>query len=125
MDLEPSDSFCRSIRPLNAEALVSACAHAGKHYVDLTGESAWLSGTIIPKYDYLATRTGACIVPSCGMDSVPSDITLYYALKTLQASRPDLDGFSSSLSFFKFRAQSAAGHSRLCAMRRDPAAEPD
>lgn len=94
---------------MNAEALVSACAHAGKHYVDLTGESAWLSGTIIPKYDYLATRTGACIVPSCGMDSVPSDITLYYALKTLQASRPDLDGFSSSLSFFKLRGTVSGG----------------
>jgi short subunit dehydrogenase-like uncharacterized protein len=49
-----------------------ACAHSGTHYVDLTGEGHWVGRAIIPQYDYLASTTGACIVPSCGFDSVPS-----------------------------------------------------
>jgi short subunit dehydrogenase-like uncharacterized protein len=54
------------------EALIKACAESGKHYVDLAGEGHWLGTTIVPQYDYLASTTGACIVPSCGFDSVPS-----------------------------------------------------
>lgn len=37
------------------------------------------------RYDYLATKTGAIIVPSCGMDSIPSDVTAFLANKALKA----------------------------------------
>ncbi|KAG6899461.1 hypothetical protein C0993_010140 [Termitomyces sp. T159_Od127] len=64
--------------------VVKACANNGVHYVDLTGESVWIKD-IINQFDYLATKTGAIIVPSCGYDSVPSDISAYLSNKTLKA----------------------------------------
>ena len=51
-----------------------SCAETGKHYVDVSAERAWMGDTIIPKYDFLASQTGACIVPSCGFDSVPRSV---------------------------------------------------
>ena len=35
------------------------------------------------RYDYLATKTHAIIVPSCGIDSVPADASVHLASKTL------------------------------------------
>jgi hypothetical protein len=37
------------------------------------------------RYEYIATKTGAIIVPSCGMDSVPSDLSVFVGNKTLKA----------------------------------------
>jgi hypothetical protein len=36
-----------------------------------------------PRFDYLATKTHAIIVPSCGMDSIPSDALVHLASRTL------------------------------------------
>ncbi len=101
-----------------------ACAETGKHYVDLSAESTWLASTIIPKYDFLASRTGACIVPSCGFDSVPSfvlsqpstaftdqlvsDLVVYHALRHLQSVKPGA-GLKSSTSFFRLRGTFSGG----------------
>ncbi|KAG5349342.1 hypothetical protein C0989_004483 [Termitomyces sp. Mn162] len=81
--------------------VVKACARNGVHYVDLTGESVWIKDIVneyvhLPenrsqypllsdRFDYLATKTGAIIVPSCGYDSVPSDVSAYLSNKTLKA----------------------------------------
>ena len=35
------------------------------------------------RFDYLATKTHAIIVPSCGIDSVPADISVHLASQTL------------------------------------------
>ncbi|WVF67310.1 hypothetical protein IAT40_002061 [Kwoniella sp. CBS 6097] len=93
----------------NAEALIKECARTGKHYVDLNGESAWLATEIIPRYHELASSTGACIVPSCGFDSVPSDITLYTALKTLQSKFGKQATIADSTSLFKLKGGSMSG----------------
>ncbi|OBZ69645.1 hypothetical protein A0H81_10198 [Grifola frondosa] len=66
-------------------SVVRACAHFGKHYVDLTGEPPFIQ-RIINKYDYLATKTGALIVPSCGFDCIPPDILVFLANRTLKSS---------------------------------------
>ncbi|KAF8483876.1 NAD-P-binding protein [Russula ochroleuca] len=62
--------------------VVLACARNGIHYVDITGETPWILD-IIRKFDYLATKTHAIIVPSCGIDSVPADISVHLASQTL------------------------------------------
>ena len=36
-----------------------------------------------PRFDYLATKTHAIIVPCCGVDSVPSDAIVHLASRTL------------------------------------------
>ncbi|KAF5321959.1 hypothetical protein D9619_001578 [Psilocybe cf. subviscida] len=71
--------------------VVRSCVQHGVHYVDITGERSWIK-RIINEFDYLATKTGAIIVPSCGFDSVPSDISAYLANKTLKALGPDASG---------------------------------
>jgi short subunit dehydrogenase-like uncharacterized protein len=58
------------------EALVGAAASAGTDYVDLTGEVPFVRYAI-DKVDEVARVTGARIVPSCGFDSIPSDIGVF------------------------------------------------
>src|SRR5438270_13550536 len=53
--------------------LVRACAEAGTHYADLTGEVFFMRRTADELHD-LAAGTGARIVHSCGFDSIPSDL---------------------------------------------------
>jgi len=54
-------------------ALVEACAAAGTHYADLTGETLFMRETI-QRFDPPAKASGARIVHTCGFDSIPSDI---------------------------------------------------
>lgn len=56
---------------LYGSKLVAACAAAGVHCCDLTGESLWVKD-MIEKHHEEAERTGAKIVPSCGFDSIPA-----------------------------------------------------
>jgi short subunit dehydrogenase-like uncharacterized protein len=53
--------------------LVEACAGAGTHYADLTGETLFMRETI-ERLDAPAKASGARIVHTCGFDSIPSDI---------------------------------------------------
>ncbi|MGN6103961.1 MAG: saccharopine dehydrogenase family protein, partial [Kofleriaceae bacterium] len=52
--------------------LVAACADAGTHYCDLTGEVQWMRRMIDAHHDR-ARATGASILHTCGYDSIPSD----------------------------------------------------
>ncbi len=56
--------------------LVAACAKAGTHYADLTGEPLFIREAI-DAYHEQAVATGAKIVNSCGYDSIPSDLSVY------------------------------------------------
>jgi len=53
--------------------LVAACAKAGTHYVDLTGEVLFMRASI-DAHHAMAMRSGARIVHACGYDSIPSDL---------------------------------------------------
>jgi short subunit dehydrogenase-like uncharacterized protein len=53
--------------------VVEACARAGTHYADLTGEVLFVREAI-DRTDALARESGARIVHACGYDSVPSDL---------------------------------------------------
>jgi short subunit dehydrogenase-like uncharacterized protein len=53
--------------------LVDACVRSNTHYVDVTGEPAWV-GQLVARYHDRAAVTGTRIVPGCGFDSVPSDL---------------------------------------------------
>ncbi|MFS2316735.1 saccharopine dehydrogenase family protein [Maricaulis sp. D1M11] len=59
------------------EPLVKACVVAGTDYVDLCGEPAWMHD-IIQTYDDAAQASGARIVLSCGFDSIPFDLGVFY-----------------------------------------------
>jgi len=65
--------------------LIEACAAAGTHYADLTGEPLFMHETV-ERLDAPAKASGARIVHTCGFDSIPSDIgvlTLHEAVGEL------------------------------------------
>ena len=64
--------------------LVAACAKAGTHYCDLTGELHWIR-RMLDAHEDEARRSGAVIVPTCGFDSIPSDLGVYYVQREMQA----------------------------------------
>ncbi len=57
--------------------LVAACAETGTDYVDLCGEPAWMR-EMIDAHDETAKKSGARIVFSCGFDSIPFDLGVWY-----------------------------------------------
>ena len=57
--------------------LVAACAAAGTDYLDLCGEPAWMR-QMIDAHDAEAKTTGARIVFSCGFDSIPFELGVFF-----------------------------------------------
>jgi short subunit dehydrogenase-like uncharacterized protein len=53
--------------------LLAACASAGTHYADLTGEILFMRRAIDAHHE-TAKASGARIVHACGFDSIPSDL---------------------------------------------------
>jgi short subunit dehydrogenase-like uncharacterized protein len=69
---------CTTVGPYGrwGSALVAACAEAGTSYCDLAGETDWVRA-MIDAHQARAVATGARIVPSCGFDSIPSDLGVF------------------------------------------------
>ena len=59
--------------------LVQACVENGAHYTDITGENHWVRG-LIDKHHAEAASKGIRIIPSCGYDSIPSDIGALFTI---------------------------------------------
>jgi short subunit dehydrogenase-like uncharacterized protein len=57
--------------------LVKACAETGTDYVDLCGEPAWMR-EMIDAHSKAAKKSGARIVFSCGFDSIPFDLGVWF-----------------------------------------------
>jgi short subunit dehydrogenase-like uncharacterized protein len=80
---------------LYGEPLVAACATSGTDYVDLSGEPPFM-WDMIEKYDAKAKETGARIVHSCGFDSIPFDMGVWFlqqeAMKRFGAPLKDVKG---------------------------------
>lgn len=55
------------------EHAFKACAEAGTHYIDCTGEVVWTL-SMIQKYEAVAKKSGIAMIPQCGFDSAPSDL---------------------------------------------------
>jgi short subunit dehydrogenase-like uncharacterized protein len=69
--------------------LVDACAAAGTHYCDLTGEVLFVHRSIAENHE-TARATGARIVHACGFDSVPSDLGVLLTADAAHADAADL-----------------------------------
>eukprot|EP00029_Vermamoeba_vermiformis_P000780 TRINITY_DN10971_c0_g1_i1.p1 TRINITY_DN10971_c0_g1~~TRINITY_DN10971_c0_g1_i1.p1 ORF type:complete len:417 (+),score=94.67 TRINITY_DN10971_c0_g1_i1:134-1384(+) len=68
---------------LYGQPVIDACVRFGTHYVDLTGESNWIK-KMIQTYHEQAAEKGVIIVPSCGFDSIPSDLGSFMAAEALK-----------------------------------------
>ena len=68
---------------LYGSGLLAACAEAGTDYVDLSGEPGWMHD-MIGAHQATAKASGARIVHSCGFDSIPFDLGVYYLQQAAQ-----------------------------------------
>ena len=62
---------------LYGSKLVESCAKNGTDYVDLTGEPGWMY-EMISAHKETTQKSGARIVFSCGFDSIPFDLGVYF-----------------------------------------------
>jgi len=80
---------------LYGSELVAICAENGTDYLDLCGEPAWMRH-MIDAHDTKARSTGARIVFSCGFDSIPFELGVFFlqenAKKILGAAAPRVKG---------------------------------
>ena len=74
--------------------LVAACVKNATHYVDITGENFWVKG-LIEKHHENASKKGVRIIPSCGFDSIPSDLGSFYAIKKAGVPISRVESFHS------------------------------
>jgi len=72
---------------LHGEPLLRACADAGTHYCDLTGEPEFVDAMWL-KYQATAERSGAKLVHCCGFDSIPHDLGAYFTVLQLPEGVP-------------------------------------
>jgi short subunit dehydrogenase-like uncharacterized protein len=70
---------------LYGSKLVAACARAGTDYLDLSGETVWMR-RMIDAHESEARKSGARIIFSCGFDSVPFELGVFFLQKTAKKS---------------------------------------
>ena len=84
------------------EPLIKFCAQNGTDYVDLTGEAIFIKD-MLDKYQDTAKQSGARIVNSCGFDSIPSDLGVYFTQQQAQ------DKFNQACETIHMRVKAAKG----------------
>jgi short subunit dehydrogenase-like uncharacterized protein len=66
---------------LYGSELVALCASTGTDYLDLCGEPVWMR-QMIDAHEATAKNTGARILFSCGYDSIPFELGVYFCEET-------------------------------------------
>ena len=66
---------------LYGSELVAACAASGTDYLDLCGEPVWMR-QMIDAHEAVAKASGARIVFSCGFDSIPFELGVFFCEAT-------------------------------------------
>ncbi len=87
---------------LYGSELVAAVAAAGTHYCDLTGEPQWMQ-KMIDAHGEQAAETGARIVHTCGFDSIPSDLGVWFT------QQQALDRFGEPCTSIAMRVKAMKG----------------
>ncbi|MBE0405657.1 saccharopine dehydrogenase family protein [Psychrobacter sp. AOP22-C1-22] len=84
------------------EPLIKSCTSNGTDYVDLTGEAIFIKD-MMDKYQDAAKQSGARIVNSCGFDSIPSDLGVYFTQQQAE------DKFGEACDVIHMRVKAAKG----------------
>ena len=84
------------------EPLIKSCAHNGTDYVDLTGEALFIKD-MLDSYQDAAQQSGARIINSCGFDSIPSDLGVYFMQQHAEAQ------FDETCEVIHMRLKAAKG----------------
>ncbi|WBB79774.1 saccharopine dehydrogenase NADP-binding domain-containing protein [Micromonospora sp. WMMD882] len=98
----------------HGEPLVAACARAGTDYLDITGEPEFVDQMYL-RHHAEAARTGARLVHTCGFDSIPYDVGVWFTLKHLPTDGPvTVEGYVRAGG----RVSAGTYHSALTAFER-------
>ena len=90
-DKESIDNFVSKTRVVLSTAgpfarysnlIVKSCVENKTHYTDITGENHWVKD-LIDEYHEKASEEGTRIIPSCGYDSIPSDMGVFYSVQQM------------------------------------------
>ena len=92
---------------LYSTPVVESCARNGTHYLDVTGESAWVL-QMIEKYHNLASANGAIIIPEIGIESAPSDL-LAWSLATYLRMNLSCDTAEVICTLYEVRSRPSGG----------------
>ncbi|MBH0063798.1 MULTISPECIES: saccharopine dehydrogenase family protein [Psychrobacter] len=84
------------------EPLIKSCSTNGTDYVDLTGEAIFIKD-MMDKYQDAAKQSGARIVNSCGFDSIPSDLGVYFTQTKAE------ENFGEACDVIHMRVKAAKG----------------
>jgi short subunit dehydrogenase-like uncharacterized protein len=108
---------------LYGDKVISACAYAGTDYVDLCGEPNWIAKNVIGLND-IAAKSGARIVFSCGFDSIPTDLGVFYlqeqAKERLGHVLPRVRGRVRDMQGSASGGTVASGAATMAAVQKDP-----
>lgn len=108
---------------LYGDNVVAACVKTGTDYVDLTGESNWIAAKTAQHHE-AAKASGARIVFSCGFDSIPFDVGVFYAeeeaKKKFGAYAPRVRGRVRAMRGGLSGGTLASGMATQAAAQKDP-----
>jgi short subunit dehydrogenase-like uncharacterized protein len=108
---------------LYGDGLVAACATAGTDCLDLSGEPNWMR-RVIDAHSETAKKSGARIVHSCGFDSIPFELGVYFAEETakakLGAAVPRVKGRIRNMRGGLSGGTAASGAATMAAIQKDP-----
>ena len=62
--------------------IVKSCVENQTHYTDITGENHWVKD-LIDEHHEKASEERTRIIPSCGYDSIPSDMGVFYSVQRM------------------------------------------
>ena len=62
--------------------IVKSCVENKTHYTDITGENHWVKD-LIDEHHEKASGEGTRIIPSCGYDSIPSDMGVFFSVQKM------------------------------------------
>jgi short subunit dehydrogenase-like uncharacterized protein len=86
--------------------LFQLCAEQGADYVDSTGEFSFVR-TMRERHAQRAQASGSIMVSCCGVDSIPTDLGLYFTMRELRAS--GVRGPVDVEGLFEVRARPSGG----------------
>ena len=75
--------------------IVKSCVENQTHYTDITGENHWVKKQM-DLYNEEAISKGVRVIPSCGYDSLPSDIGTLFAINQINKSVKKVEVFHSA-----------------------------
>ena len=109
---------------LYGSELVAACAATGTDYLDLSGESIWMS-QMIEAHEASAKHSGARILHSCGFDSIPFELGVYFTQDLARAKfghpMPRIKGRVTGLRGSLSGGTAASGRATRETLQKNPA----